>query len=49
MHVTVEDVHFIFGPNMNNISKDEDFDPANSHYDMQSPVNNLVKMFKKCQ
>jgi hypothetical protein len=34
---------------MNHISKDEDFSPASSRYDIENPINNLVRMFKKCQ
>ena len=49
MHVTVEDAHFIFGPNMTNISSESEFEPANSAYDTQNQANNIVRMLKKCR
>ena len=47
--VTVEDVHFILGPNTNNISQDCDFQSASFQYDTANPINNIVKMFKMCK
>ena len=48
VHVTIDDIHFIVGPNITNVSKDHDFQNANSHYDTQNPIENLKKMFMQC-
>lgn len=47
--IEVEDVSFIFGPNMTNLSKDEDFEPANTPYNTEDQIQNLVRMFRKVQ
>lgn len=49
MSIEVEDVSFIFGPNMGNLSKDEDFESPNSPYDTEDQANNIVRMFRKVQ
>ena len=45
----MEDLQFILGPNMNHMSRDSDFDPASSRYDTQQPIQNLIRMFQRCQ
>jgi hypothetical protein len=45
VHVTVDDIHFIVGPNITNVSKDSDYKDANSAYDLQDPIKNILRMF----
>jgi len=44
--VTVEDIHFILGPNTGAVSKTSDFKDANSPYDLNDIVPNLLRMFE---
>ena len=45
VHITIEDIHFILGPNITSGSKDSDFKDHNSPYDLNDIVKNLKRMF----
>lgn len=50
VHVTIEDIHFIVGPNNSAVNKDTDwkgFKGANEEFKGDDPLYNLEKMMKK--
>ena len=50
VNFTLSDIHMVFGPRTDNISKDEDFseDVVNCFYDLDDQISNIVLMHEVC-
>jgi hypothetical protein len=46
INVTIEDIHFILGPNTGSVSQPSEFKDANSPYDLNDVIPNLLRMFE---
>ena len=46
VNIEISDVHLIFGPSKDNLSKDEEFstDPKSSFYEVNDQLTNIVMM-----
>jgi hypothetical protein len=45
VNLTIDDIHFVLGPNITNVGKPSDFGDANSPYDANDQIKNIIRMF----
>lgn len=50
VNFTLSDIHLVFGPRTDTISKDEDFseDVKGCYYDLEDQISNIVLMHEVC-
>lgn len=50
VNFTLSDIHLVFGPRTDNISKDEDFSDnvKTCYYDLEDQISNIILMHEVC-